>query len=62
MTSVFTVKMANHYGTHICHVEKNDPIAFILPCRWQNGAESLQIETVYALTTTDKCSRKAYDI
>ena len=30
MTSVFTVKMADHYGNHRCHIEKNVPKAFIL--------------------------------
>ena len=28
-----------------CQIEKNVPIAFILPNRWQDGAESLGIET-----------------
>ena len=43
LTSVFTVKMANHYGNHRSNVEKNAPIAFILPNRWQYGAEILRI-------------------
>ena len=47
--SVFTVKMANHYGNHRCLVKKNVPIAFILPSRWQDGAESLGIETTSCL-------------
>ena len=37
--------MAKHYGNHRCHIEKNVLIAFILPIRWQDGAESLWIET-----------------
>ena len=46
---MFTVKMANHFGNHRCLVEKNVPIAFILPSRWQDGAESLWIETTSCL-------------
>ena len=34
-TAVFTVKLADHYGNHRCHVEKNVPMAFILPSRFQ---------------------------
>ena len=41
---MFIVKMADHDGNHICLLEKNVPIAFILPSRWQDGAESLGIE------------------
>ena len=37
--------MADHDGNHRCLIEKNVPIAFILPNRWQDGAESLGIET-----------------
>ena len=48
-TAVFTVKMADNYGKHRCLVEKNVPIAFILPRRWQDGAESLGIETTSCL-------------
>ena len=33
--------MANHDENHRCVVEKNVPIALILPSRWQDGAESL---------------------
>ena len=32
-----------------CHIEKNVPIVFILPSRWQDGAESLGIETTSCL-------------
>ena len=46
---MFTVKMADNYGKHRCLVEKNVPIAFILPRRWQDGAESLGIETTSCL-------------
>ena len=35
---MFTVKMADHYRNHRCLVEKNVPIVFILPSRWQVGA------------------------
>ena len=38
------VEMADHGGNHRCFVEKNVPIAFILPSRWQDSAESLGIE------------------
>ena len=44
--AVFTVKLDDHYGNHRCNVqEKNVPIWFILPHRWQDGAESLGIES-----------------
>ena len=36
--------MPDHYGNHRCHKEKNVPTAFILPRRWQDGAESLGME------------------
>ena len=39
---MFIVKMADHDGNHRCLVEKNVPIALILPSRWQYGAESLR--------------------
>ena len=39
---MFTVEMANHFGNHTCHEEKNVPIAFIL----QDGAESLGRATI----------------
>ena len=41
--------MANHDGNHKCIVEKNVPTALILPSRWQDGAESLGIETTSCL-------------
>ena len=41
---MFIVKMADHDGNHRCLVEKNVPIALILPSRWRDGAESLGIE------------------
>ena len=41
--------MANRYGNPRCHIEKNVPIAFILPSRWQGDAESLGIETTSCL-------------
>ena len=47
--AVFTVKMANQYGNHRCLIEKNVPIAFIVPSRWWDGAESLGIETASCL-------------
>ena len=30
--------MADHDGNHRCLIEKNDPKAFILTSRWQDGA------------------------
>ena len=47
--SVFMVKMADHDGNHRCLIEKNVPIALILPGRWQDGAESLGIERTSCL-------------
>ena len=41
---MFIVKMADHDGKHRCLVEKNVPISLILPSRWRDGAESLEIE------------------
>ena len=48
-TAVFTVKMADRYRNHRCHMEKNVPKALILPSRWQDGAESLGIKTTSSL-------------
>ena len=36
--------MTDHDWNHRCLIEKNVPIAVILPNRWQDGAESLVIE------------------
>ena len=41
----FIVKIADHDENHWCLVEKNVPIALILPTRWQDAAESLGMET-----------------
>ena len=41
---MFIVKMVDKDGNYRCCVEKNVPIAFILPSRWQDGAESLGIQ------------------
>ena len=38
---------------HRCHIETNALIAFILPSRWQDGAESLGIETTCCLWLGD---------
>ena len=36
--------MVGHFDCkQICHIEKNVSIAFILPSRWQDGAESLDM-------------------
>ena len=37
--------MADHDGNPRCLAEINVPIAFILPSRWQDGAESPGMET-----------------
>ena len=54
MTSVFTVKMDDHYGNNKCNVEKNVPVAFILTRRWQDGAEILGTETWRCLSQTSR--------
>ena len=36
---MFTVVMANNYGNHRCHIEKNVPVEG----RLQNGTEGLRI-------------------
>ena len=46
---VFIVKMADHEGNHRCLIEKNVPIVLILLSRWQDGAESLGMETTCCL-------------
>ena len=42
---MFIVKINDHDGNHRCVVEKKVPIAFIMPSRWQDGAESSGMET-----------------
>ena len=46
---MFIVKMAYHDGNLRCHAEENVPIALILPSRWQDGGESLGMETTSCL-------------
>ena len=46
---MFIVKMADHDENCRCLVEKNVPIALILPSRWQDGAESLGMENTSCL-------------
>ena len=41
--------MADHDRNHRSLAEKNVPKVFILPSRWQDGAESLGIETTSCL-------------
>ena len=48
-TSVFTVKMADNYRNQRCLVENNVSIALLFPNRWQDGAESLELETPKAV-------------
>ena len=47
--SVLIVKMADHDGNLKSLAEKNVSIALILPRRWQDGAESLGMETTSSL-------------
>ena len=48
-TSVISI-MVNHFDyKHRCLIEKNVPIALILPSRWQYGAESLGMERTSCL-------------
>ena len=42
---MFLVKMADHDGNHRCLAEKNVPVDLILPSRWQDGIESIGMET-----------------
>ena len=46
---MFIVKMADYDGNHRCLIEKNVPIVFILPSRWQDSVESLEMETTSCL-------------
>ena len=48
-----SAKMADHYRNHRCLIEKNVPIAFIFPSRWQD--ESLGIETTSCLWLNIRC-------
>ena len=42
--------MVGHFDyKHRCLVEKNVPIVFILPSRWQDGAESLGMDCTSCL-------------
>ena len=47
--------MADHDGNHRCLEETNVPIAFILTSRWQDGAESLGIETTSCFCRKTSC-------
>ena len=45
--------MVGHFDYKLrCLVEKNVPIALILPSRWQDGAESLGMEHTSCLCKT----------
>ena len=48
-TSVISIMVSHFNYKHRCLVEKNAPIALILPSRWQDGAESLGIERTSCL-------------
>ena len=55
--------MADHDGNHRCLVQKNVPIAFILPSRWQDSAESLGMETTSCLCCyTNKLHESAAEV
>ena len=41
--------MADHDGNHRFLIDKIVPIVFILPSRWQDGAEILGMETTSCL-------------
>ena len=44
--------MVSHFDyKHRCLIENNVPIAFILPRRWQDGAESLGMEHTSCLSS-----------
>ena len=48
-TSVISIMVSHFDNKHRCLIEKNVPIALILPSRWQEGAESLGIERTSCL-------------
>ena len=53
--------MVGHFDyKHRCLVEKNVPIALILPSKWQDGAESLGMEHTCCLWQSTVCSHKPY--
>ena len=56
MTSVISIKVGHFDCKHSCLVEKNVPIASILPSRWQDGAESLGIATTSCLCPYSLCT------
>ena len=43
-TFMFIVNMTDHDGNYRCLIQKNVPIALILPSRWRDGAGSLGIK------------------
>ena len=49
MTSLISVMVGHFDCKHSFIVEKNARIAFILPSRWQAGAENLGMETTSCL-------------
>ena len=48
-SSVISIMVCHFDYKHMCLIEKNVPIALILPSRWQDGAESLGIERTSCL-------------
>ena len=49
MTSVISIMVRHFESKNSCLVEKNVPKGFILPSGWQDGADSLGIETTSCL-------------
>ena len=61
-TSVISMLVGHFDCKHRCIVEKNVPIAFILPSRWRDGAESLWLETTRCLCKSRYVNRAHYQI
>ena len=59
-TSVISIMVGHFDYKHRCTVEKNVPIALILPSRWQDGAESLGMEHISCLCLRVKSGFKSY--
>ena len=48
-TFVISIMVSHFDNKHRCLIEKNVPIVFSLPSRWQDGAESLGMERALAV-------------
>ena len=54
--------MVSHFDyEHRCLVEKNDPIALILPSRWYDGAESPAIERTSCYKERDQANDQSLE-